>query len=292
MRNFILGTDWWTDCDDAVAVRLLARAHKNQEVRLLGIAINACMPYSVPSLQGFLRKEGVEIPLSIDRRAVDYDGQPPYQKRLAAHASPGVSNEGAEDALRMYRRLLASAEEKVEILEIGFLQVLSALLMSEGDDISPKSGLELLREKVSRFWVMAGKWDQDGEKEHNFALTPKSRRAGRIFCELCPVPVTFLGWEVGYGVLTGGGLSHEDPLWQVLKDHGSEGGRDSWDPMLALLALVGDVSAAGYRTVSGFASVEEETGANHFKEGEGPHTYVVKEKPDAYYAEEINRRIR
>ena len=24
-RKMILGTDWWTDCDDAVAVRILAR---------------------------------------------------------------------------------------------------------------------------------------------------------------------------------------------------------------------------------------------------------------------------
>lgn len=27
MRNFILGTDWWTDCDDVVAIRILVRAH-------------------------------------------------------------------------------------------------------------------------------------------------------------------------------------------------------------------------------------------------------------------------
>ena len=29
MKNFILGTDWWTDCDDAVALRLLTRAVKS-----------------------------------------------------------------------------------------------------------------------------------------------------------------------------------------------------------------------------------------------------------------------
>ena len=25
MRKFILGTDWWSDCDDAVAIRLLVK---------------------------------------------------------------------------------------------------------------------------------------------------------------------------------------------------------------------------------------------------------------------------
>ena len=43
MKNILLGTDWWTDCDDAVAVRLLARAHKAGEIKLIGIGINACM---------------------------------------------------------------------------------------------------------------------------------------------------------------------------------------------------------------------------------------------------------
>ena len=53
MRKFILDTDWWTDCDDAVAVRLLCNAHVSGEVELLGININACMPYSIPSLDVF-----------------------------------------------------------------------------------------------------------------------------------------------------------------------------------------------------------------------------------------------
>ena len=40
MRNFILGTDWWTDCDDAVAVRILARAHKAGDISIKGIGRN------------------------------------------------------------------------------------------------------------------------------------------------------------------------------------------------------------------------------------------------------------
>ena len=31
MRNMILGTDWWTDCDDAVAIRLLSYFVKNKK---------------------------------------------------------------------------------------------------------------------------------------------------------------------------------------------------------------------------------------------------------------------
>ena len=79
MRNILLGTDWWTDCDDAVAVRLLVRAAKAEKIRLLGIGINACMEYSVASLTGFLRAEGASgIPLGIDLDATDFGKNQPF----------------------------------------------------------------------------------------------------------------------------------------------------------------------------------------------------------------------
>ena len=293
MRKIILGTDWWTDCDDVVAMRLVCRAVKEQKIQLLGVGINACMEYSVASLKGFLKAEGMEnIPVGIDLDATDFGGNPPYQKRLAQAFCPGVCNSDAEDAVRLYRRLLASEEDKLEIIEIGFPQVLANLLKSGSDDISEKNGLELVSEKVSKFWVMAGKWDAEGEKENNFCRTPRSRVAGKEFCELCPIPVTFLGWEIGCDVITGGNLNENDHLHQVLCDHGSPNGRFSWDPMLVLMALIGDEEMAGYRTVGGTASVHEQTGANYFKpDTNGIHQFVVKKHENNYYQEQINRLL-
>ena len=183
MRKFILGTDWWTDCDDAVAMRLIARAVKAKEVQVLGIGINACMENSVASLKAFLLAEGIDsIPIGIDQSATDFGGNPPYQKRLA-ELMPNVKNSDAENAVRLYRRLLAQSNDPIEIIEIGYLQVISSVLQSKADDISEKSGLELFSEKVSKVWVMAGKWDADGEKENNFCRNMRSRIAGRDFCE-------------------------------------------------------------------------------------------------------------
>lgn len=290
MKKIILGTDWWTDCDDAVALRLICRAVKDKEIQLVGIGINACMEYSVASLKGFLKAEGIaDIPIGIDLDATDFGRNPPYQKRLAETFCPSVCNADAEGAVRLYRRLLASENEKLEIIEIGYPQVLANLLKSGADDISEKSGLELVSEKVSKFWVMAGKWDADGEKENNFCRNPRSRIAGKEFCELCPVPVTFLGWEIGYGVITGKGLNENDHLYKVLSDHGSKNGRHSWDPMLVLMALIGDEEKAGYRTVSGKASVDENTGANHFiTDVNGRHKFVIKKHENDYYEKQIN----
>ena len=289
MRKLMIGTDWWTDCDDAVAMRLLCRAHIRGEIELLGIAINACMEHSVASLKAFLTAEGMgNVELGIDHTAVDFGGAPPYQARLAKRM-PCMSNTDVGDAVRLYRSILVSTAGKLEIVEIGYLQVISALLQSRPDDISDKSGMELFSEKVSKCWVMAGKWDADGEKENNFCRNARSRIAGRDFCELCPVPVTFLGWEVGFGVLSGGALTPGDHLYDVLADHGSLGGRHSWDPMLVQMALIGDETQAGYETVSGRASVDAQTGANYFtKVPDGPHKYVVKKFGNDYYQKQID----
>lgn len=109
---------------------------------------------------------------------------------------------------------------------------------------------------------------------------------------MCPVPVTFLGWEIGIDVITGGELAHDDYLHQVLVDHGSGNGRCSWDPMLTLMAIIGEEEAAGYDTISGFAKVDPVTGQNYFvKDPDGPHKYVIKKYDNEYYKGVINRII-
>ena len=292
MRNFILGTDWWDDCDDAAAIRMLARAHKAREICIKGIGINACMEHSVKSLDAFLQFEGAEnIPIGIDLEATDFGGNPPYQKRLAMLPAKYKSNCDAEDAVKLYRRILEESSEPIEIIEIGYLQVISNVIESVADNISDKSGLELIKEKVSRIWVMAGKWDECFGKENNFARNERSRRAASIFCKKCPVPVTFLGWEVGVDVITGN-LNETDILYQVFCDLGSENGRMSWDPMLVLLAMVGDESLAGYDTVQGIASVDSYSGENSFHPcSNGKHKYVIKNKDNEYYKTQINNMI-
>ncbi len=293
MRTFIFGTDWWTDCDDAVALRMLARAHKAGEICLAGIIINACMEDSVRSLDAFLHMEECGgIPLGLDPTATDFGGKPAYQRRLAASGASRKNNADAEDALRLYRRLLHAADAPIELIEVGYPQVLAALLESAGDDISPKSGMELVREKVSKIWCMAGKWDDNPGKENNFARNARSRTGGAILCEKCPVPITFLGWEIGFDVLTGGRLLDGDPLKQVLADHGSPKGRCSWDPMTALMALIGDEESAGYGTVRGTARVDGSTGENTFIPcADGPHAYVTRKYDTAFYRDTIDTRI-
>lgn len=293
MKKVILGSDWWTDCDDAVAIRLLGNAHKNREIELLGIALDACMEYSVSSLSAFMTAMGLgDIPIAIDRDAVDFTGKGVFQKGLSGMPKKLCSNRDAENAVSLYRRLLARQDGKTDIIEIGFPQVLSALLRSASDEYSPLTGIQLIKEKVGTLYLMAGKWDEEGGKEHNFCNNARSRIAGKILLEEWPGKIVMLGWEVGHTVISGGNLPEEDPLKMVLRDHGSPAGRSSWDPMTALLCVIGDPEKAGYSVKQGRARLDESDGANYFYETpDGNHFYVIKQYPDDYYSDMINKRI-
>ncbi len=286
-RKIILGTDWWTDCDDCVAVRLLCSAHKAGDIELLGIGLNACMEYSAASLNAFLTAEGLaDIPIGIDLDGTDFRGTNlMYQKPLAENYPHAISrNEDVENSVDMYIRLLEEANEPVDIIEIGFCQVLAGVL---------EKAPELFAKKVRRLYVMAGRWDMQDGSEHNFNNNPRSRMGGHILCEKCPSPITFLGYEVGNTVLSGDSLPDNHILTFCLTHYGCiETGRWSWDPMTVLLALADTPADAGYKTVKGRAYVSPETGKNRFTEdASGPHEYVVKMCDDTYYREEIQKRL-
>lgn len=293
MKNIILDTDWGGDCDDVVAARLLANAHKSGEINFIGCVINDCRPYSVRSLDAFLLLSGIDIPIGMDFDAKDFDDDGAYQKRMVDNfKSKYAAETDAESAVRAYRRMLATASDKVEIVAIGFTQVLADLLESEADDISPLNGMELVKEKVAHLWDMGGRWDGKNPNEYNFVKTARAISGSHRMCANWPTPITFLGWEVGDSVHTGGNISEDDPLRKALIDYRCEGGRSSWDPMTALLAVVDNPEKAGYSTVSGRAFAEEGTGRCSFVEdANGPHRYVVKLHPDAWYEEQINTRL-
>lgn len=293
MKNIILDTDWGGDCDDVVATRVLANSHLNGEINFIGCIINDCRPYSVRSLDAFLLLSGIDIPIGMDFNAKDFNDDGAYQKRMVDNLKSKYAQESdADDAVKAYRKLLAAAKEKVEIVAIGFTQVLADLLESPADEISPLSGVELVKEKVAHLWDMGGRWDGVNPREYNFVAHARAISGAHRMCANWPTPITFLGWEIGDPVHTGGSLPEEDPLRKALIDYKCEGGRSSWDPMTALLAIIGDPEAAGYRAIRGYASAEEGTGCCAFVEdAKGPHRYVIKLHPDAWYEEQINKRL-
>lgn len=277
-RPVILDTDWWTDVDDAMAVRLALRADERDEIRLMGICVDAVRETSIPSLRAFLQLEGrPEILLGADFDAVDYNGVPCYHDLLIS-AAGGMDAAAAGPCADFYRRILSHSRRKVDIVAVGYPNALAGLLASDPD---------LVRRKVRHLWMMAGRYPAGAE--NNFTRTARSREAGAAIVSGWPTPVTFLGFEAGCDVLCGASLAQDDILHRVICRHQRSGVRSSWDPLTLWMAILDSPEAAGFSTVTGRCRLDPQTGANSFEPfAAGPHRYVVAEHEPAWYAARLD----
>ena len=285
----IFGTDWWSDCDDVAALAILLKAHKHGLIDLKAIGVNSVMKYSAPSLKAVCEQYDLgSIPIGLDSRAKRKGTLCLYQKALAAHCKSGFSNADCPEAFKLYRRALASLKEKAVVVDVGFPQIIMEVLRSQPDEISDLSGMQLVKNKVSEIILMGGRWDKPTGMEYNFCAYRLNRKAAAYLCEHCPVPLTFLGYEVGKDVITGGKTA-PGLVGTAYAAHFSANGRPSWDPMTALFAIVGNAEQAGYRKVQGKAAVDPKTGRNRFEAFDGgPHAYLVKTKEDSFYKKQID----
>ena len=288
-KPVIFDTDWWTDVDDACALRLILKEEQEGKIDLLGVCLSAVCETSVPSLSSFLDSEGAgNLPIGADKEATDYPGVSSWHRTIIeGHEQKAASSlDDVPDCVEFYRELLSKTKKKVDIIAVGFPNAISRLLESGPDHYSRLNGYDLVRKKVGHLWMMAGQYPE-GE-EHNFNLNERSRTSGENVCSHWPTPVTFLGWEVGITVRVGGSLPEDDLLHQVLVAHGSADGRYAWDPMTAWMACLGSPEQAGFETVTGTVSLDAATGKNTFQtDAAGPHRYVVMFHDPAWYASAI-----
>lgn len=290
--KIIHGTDWWTDCDDVAALRLLCRAHNTGAIELQCVCADAVMDKTASSLSAFMKDSGVTVPIGIDRTFHNDNTERCRYQPVLSEYPHDVENDDCEEAYKLFRRVLANLDGKADITEVGFQQNIYYLMISEPDEISPLSGMELIKEKVNKIWLMAGKWDEENGREYNIIAYPAAIKAANYIFENSPVPVTCLGFEVGESVISCGNADKNDLVKKAFIAHGSVNGRCSWDPMLVLMAIINDEEKAGYDVVQGTASVDPETGNNNFTVGDGNHAYVVKKFDDSYYANQIDELIK
>ena len=301
----IFDTDWWTDIDDAVAIRTLLWAERTGMVDIVGICLDAVSDTSIQSLDSFLNFEGRSgLCIGADKEATGYGGTPSYHDTIISTWSykDYSSIDECDDCVTFYRKSLSSLpdNEKAIIIIVGFQNAFSKLLNSNADDYSWESGIELVKRKVEKIYVMGGAYGHaSGTAENNFSRTQLAIDSASNVMNKCPVPIIYLGAEVGTPK-TGGNLKDTTKDWDLLykifgafkTDTGEDvitNGRNSWDPMLTLLACYNDADVAGYNLIRGTNSIDASTGVNTFTNSDsGNHYYVTKKYDNSKYAYEIN----
>jgi len=253
----ILDTDIGSSTDDLFALEMLHRYHDEGRCRLLGVVVDregedyaACTDvmntyFGHGDLPIGLERDGIKNPRVFtdyrNLRNVNDNG-----RTLFAHTIEDYS--ALPDGWKLYRQLLASQPDgSVSICSVGFVTCLAHLLESKPDDLSPLTGVELVRKKVKALYLMAGVFTSSEEPDYN--LVHGISYAQTLF-NLWPadVDVLFSPMEVGNGiaytqeqVLRDLASFERHPIKYVYENIYKEGGgQKMWDPLTILQAIEGD----------------------------------------------------
>ncbi|MEO8129572.1 MAG: nucleoside hydrolase [Bryobacteraceae bacterium] len=277
----IFDTDMGNDVDDALALAMLHSLTSRGECQLIGVTLTNANPAAVPFIRMMNRFYGRgSLPVGSALRHLkegDLDGYLSAALREAPAAYRDSGTKPAEPSVTLLRRLLAASPEKVTIVQVGFSTNLAALLNSSADAISPKNGMDLVRDKVALLSAMAGNFVEP-KPEYNVKLDVEAAR--KVF-DRWPTPVILSGFEIGRDLLY--------PASSIEKDFGYVDwhpvaasyraykkmpyDRPTWDLTAVLEAVRPDHHYFGY-SAKGRVHVED-NGVTRFEPGGADRSYLV-----------------
>lgn len=262
-KKIILDTDLDTDCDDVGALVLLHALADAGECELVGMVCSVPLSESAGAARAVnaaCGRPGVPVGLV---RVADYGTAPrwrayrEHRARLAEGAVAGfrpythalaatrpADEPPPEQAVSLYRRLLAAAEDRsITICAIGTLTALAALLASDPDEHSPLNGRELVAAKVVELVSMAEAVPPSGVEAFNWRMDPAS--AAQVLRDW-PTPLTVS--SSGARILTGARTCRSAPQGHPLRVAyetflGPDRDRPSWDQTAVLYAVRGATRA-------------------------------------------------
>lgn len=205
-RGIIVDTDIGPDCDDVGALTVLHALAKKYDVPILGIINCTSNPYgcgAIDIINRFCKQDGIPVGIFAGDGFLCDDSAKTYNKYLSEKYNTRfepVGTDKPEEAVSLYRRLLANAaDNSVMLVTIGPLNTVAALLKSQSDDICPKDGLTLVKEKVYAVVTMAG-CTESKQREYNIVCDAD---AAEIFINEMPAPVIYSGFELGVKIDSG-----------------------------------------------------------------------------------------
>lgn len=244
----IFDTDMGPDYDDVGAITLLhAFADSGKATILATMASNTYEGVAavLNLFNTYFGRPGIPIGVPKGRAVNQRDKQHWTDSILGRYPHAVMRNEQAEDAVTLYRKVLArQPDHSVVIITVGFLTNLAGVLHSGPDRYSALNGTELVRRKVRQLVSMAGKFPEGWE----FNVMMDSAASGVVFGSW-PTPVLLSGFEIGVKIKCGLPLVrdaaiHHDPVKDVFRiciplAAEDSAGRSSWDETAVLVGVCG-----------------------------------------------------
>lgn len=258
----IFDTDIAPDYDDVGAMALLHAFADNGEAKILATISCNVFETTVPTLSvlnTYFKRPGIPIGVTKANAPNKLCSQEWAQAIIQKYPHAMVSNDQAEDAIALYRKILSKqADRSVTIITVGFFTNLANLLDSKGDSYSPLNGKDLVKKKVKQLVSMAARIDKDGKSGYEFNVLVDAPASKKVFAEW-PTPVIMSGFEIGQKILTGIRLINNDAIQNspvkdafrvALTKDSNTVGRNSWDETAVLVAVRGLQPWFSYRKLS------------------------------------------
>lgn len=298
--SIIFDTDMGPDYDDVGAITMLHAMADMGECRILATIASNKHPLvaaTLSVLNTYFSRPG--IPIGVVRgEAVNIGSSQKWDSLIVANYPHQVkSNNQAEDALNLYRRILSKQpDNSVTIVTVGFLTNMSNLLQSKADKYSALDGKALVAKKVKRLVCMAARFDDKMGSFTEFNVK-EDATASKFAYDNWPTSILFSGFEIGLYIHTGLPIAHShythSPVKDVfarsiLMDKEDAKGRNSWDETALLVAVRGYNK---YYTVASGKMICNTDGSNSWDKNGTRDLYLIQKTPVPEMENIINELI-
>ena len=288
--KIILDTDFGDDGDDLAALAVMHHLADLGEIEILAIGQSNSRWDATAAIDVINTYYGrPDLPVGQVNHKTHEGDQ--YSSFLAENYEHNTDLKAVPKAVDVYRQVLASAPDKsVKFVVVGFKSNMLDFLDSQPDDISPLTGIELMREKVILVADMAGKYPSGEAKDaYNFMNFGKAKATAKQYVEKCPVPMLFAGVRTG-GIKVGMRLRKLDsPVGKAMDLKLSKGWKhdEEYQAGFDLAALL--IAARGadrYFNMKQGCNVMDEGGGNIFHYNRNcSHSHIDTENQKVPFAE-------
>ncbi len=291
--RIIIDTDFASDADDVVAVRLALCLQDAGLADIRGIALSTTYSRSPLAVHALCSQDGYgTIPVAMDTSG---DGIQVHTDYVDVMYDMAKGRDDFEQPVQMYRRILAESDTKVNIITLGFLQNIQALMHSAPDQYSPLTGAELIARKVGSIYIVGG--NSTGKPSFNFYWTgEKVVAAAREVVRDFPARIVFLQTDLSDDTYCGQfyrtkDLRGQDIVTRALKANRQESGIVAWDVFsvwCAVQDMNGNMGQAFLDLEQGTQYVSDTGATKWTADDAGRHFKMYKNAEGAYYSRLMN----
>lgn len=292
----IIDTDFASDADDVIAVRLAMCFQDKGMLDIRGIALSTSYSRSPLAVHALCKQDGYgNIPVAMDTSG---NGVQVYTNYVDVMYDMPRDRNDYEQPVEMYRRILSESDTKVNIITLGFLQNIKALMDSSPDRYSPLSGMELIAEKVDTIYIVGG--NSTGKPSFNFYWPgEKGIEAARAIAKEFPATVVYLQTDLSDDTFCGQfyntiDSSQRDIVTKALRANKQEQGVVAWDVFSVWCAaqdMNGNLETFYLEKEQGTQYISN-TGASQWTaDSAGRHFRIVKRQKGEYYNTYLNHML-